>query len=60
MTRELIEKELRKGKDGYTVSELAEKLEMSRNTVANALAFLEGARKVTVRKVGNAKLYYWK
>jgi hypothetical protein len=58
--RERIIDELRRKKDGYTISELALKLRTTRNTVAIAFAFLEGAEKVSVRKVGMAKIYYWR
>ncbi|MEK6872816.1 MAG: HTH domain-containing protein [Nanoarchaeota archaeon] len=50
---------LKKNKDGYTISELSKKLSLSRQTVANCLAFLEGAQKVNIRKAGMAKIYYW-
>jgi len=58
--REKIIDELKKKKEGYTISELAKKLKTSRNTVAIAFAFLEGACKVTVRQVGMAKIYFWR
>lgn len=51
--------ELKRNPDGFTISELAKKLKISRHTVANCLAFLEGAEKVKIRKVGMAKIYYW-
>lgn len=57
--REKIIKELKKDKEGYTISELAKKLKISRNTIAIAFAFLEGAKKVSIRKTGMAKVYYW-
>ncbi len=60
MDRETVIKELKKKKEGYTISELASKLKVSRHKIANVFAFLEGAEKVTIRKAGMAKIYYWK
>lgn len=57
--REKIIKELKKNQNGYTISELAKKMKLSRQTIANCFAFLEGAEKVTIRKVGMAKIYFW-
>lgn len=59
MNRQKIINELKKNKEGFTVSELASKLKTSRNTVSIAFAFLEGAEKVSIRKAGMAKIYYW-
>ncbi len=58
--KETVIKELKKRKEGFTVSELASKLKVSRHTIANVFAFLEGAEKVSIRKVGMAKIHYWK
>jgi DNA-binding transcriptional regulator YhcF (GntR family) len=58
--RETVVKELKGNNSGFTVSELAGKLKISRNTAANVFAFLEGAEKVTIRKAGMAKIYYWR
>ncbi len=60
MIRDKIIKELKSSKEGNTISELAKKLKTSRNTVAIVFAFLEGAGKVSVRKAGMAKIYYWR
>ena len=57
--RNEIVKELRKAVNGFTISELAKKLNVSRQTVANCFAFLEGAEKVRKRQAGMAKIYYW-
>lgn len=57
--RERIIKELKKNKNGFTISELAKKLNLSRQTIANVFAFLEGAQKVKIRKAGMAKIYFW-
>lgn len=58
--RELVKKELKLRKEGYTISELASKLNVSRHTIANIFAFFEGAEKVSIRQVGMAKIYYWR
>ena len=58
-SREKIITELKKNSTGYTISELSKKLNLSRQTVANCFAFLEGAQKVNIRNVGMAKIYYW-
>ena len=58
-TREIIISALKKNLSGYTISELSKKLNLSRQTVANCFAFLEGAKKVEIRKAGMAKIYYW-
>ena len=57
--REIIIRELRKNSNGFTISELAKKLNFSRQTIANCFAFLEGAEKVKIRKAGMAKIYFW-
>ena len=57
--REKVIKELKKKEDGFTISELAKKLNLSRHTVANCFAFLEGAKNVKIRQVGMAKIYFW-
>ena len=57
--REEIIKELKKNPNGFTVSELAKKIKLSRQNVSNCFAFLEGAQKVKIRKAGMAKIYFW-
>lgn len=57
--RKKIISELKKNPSGFTVSELSKKLNLSRQTVSNSFAFLEGARKVKIRQVGMAKIYFW-
>ena len=57
--REKIIQELRKNPNGFTISELSKKLKLSRQTISNCFAFLEGAQKVEIRKAGMAKIYYW-
>ena len=56
--RKKIIRELKRNPDGFTVSELSKKLGLSRQTIANCFAFLEGAEKVKIRQVGMAKVYY--
>jgi len=60
MNSETVIKELKMKKEGFTVSELASKLKISRYKISNIFAFLEGAEKVIIRKAGMAKIYYWK
>ena len=50
---------LKKNTDGLTVIEISKLLNISRNTVAVALAGLEGAGIIRVRAVGRAKLNYF-
>jgi len=58
-SRERIILELKKNPTGYTISELSKKLKLSRQTIANSFAFLEGAQKVNIRRTGMARIYYW-
>jgi len=48
-----------KGK-GTSITELVSKSSLPRSSVRISLAKLEGAREVSIRKVGMAKLYYLK
>jgi len=57
--RDKVTKELKTNPEGFTISELARKLKLSRQTISNCLMFLEGAQKVKIRKVGMAKIYFW-
>jgi len=57
--REKIITELKKNINGFTISELAKKIKLSRQTIVNVFAFLEGAEKVKIRKAGMAKIYFW-
>lgn len=59
-SRDKIIKELRKNPEGFTISELARKLNISRQTVANCFAFFEGGGKVKIRQAGMAKIYFVK
>lgn len=59
MNKELVINLLKKSPGGLTVTDIASKLKISRNTVAVILAELKGAEKIRVRNVGMAKLHYW-
>jgi len=56
--KRLVEELLRKNTDGLTVTEIANSLDISRNTAAVALAELKGEGKIRIREVGMAKLHY--
>ena len=58
--RKRIIKELKQNPEGFTVSELSKKLNLSRQTISNSFAFLEGAKKVKIRQTCMAKIYLWK
>jgi len=58
--KDLVIELLKKNTDGLTVIEIARELNISRNTVAVALAELKGAELIRIRPVGMAKLHYWK
>ena len=45
---------------GLTITEIVEKIPFSRSAIRTALAKLEGAKKVSIRKVGMAKVYAWR
>lgn len=59
-SRDKIIVELKKNSAGYTISELSKKLKLSRQTISNCFAFLEGAQKVNIRQVGMAKIISWR
>ena len=59
VNRNRIAKELERNVNGFTVSELSKKLNVSRQTITNCFAFLEGAGKVKIRQAGMAKIYFW-
>lgn len=48
---------LLKGTDGLTITEIVSRTDFSRSAVRTALAKLDGAGKVYVRKIGMAKVY---
>ena len=51
---------LKKDPKGLTIIELSRKSGFSTHTIAIALAKLEGAEKIEIRRAGSAKLHYWK
>ena len=57
--RERVIAELKNNPDGFTISELASRLKITRNTVAVVFAYLEGAEKISIRQAGMAKIHYW-
>jgi Mn-dependent DtxR family transcriptional regulator len=57
--KELVQNLHKSNSDGLTIVEIASMLEISRNTVAVALAELKGAELIRIRPVGKAKLHYW-
>ena len=57
--KELVVGLLKSDNDGLTVIEIANRLKISRNTVAVVLAELKGAMLIRIRPVGMAKLHYW-
>ncbi len=46
-----------KNSSGLTITELVEKTKLNRSSIRTALAKLDGADRVRVRKVGMAKVY---
>ena len=46
-----------KNSDGLTITEIVKKTKLNRFSVRTALAKLDGAEKVIVRKIGMAKVY---
>jgi len=58
--KEVVAAILKKNTDGLTVIEISRLLNISRNTVAVALAELKGAELIRIRPIGKAKLNYWK
>ncbi len=49
-----------KNSNGLTITEIVEKTKLNRSSVRTALAKLDGAEKVFVRKIGMAKVYFLK
>jgi len=49
---------LKKTGRGLTITDIVKKSKFSRSTVINVLAKMEGAKKISFRKVGMAKVYY--
>ena len=48
---------LKKSHRGLTITDLVTKSKLSRSTVINVLSKLEGADKISFRKIGMAKIY---
>jgi len=46
-----------KNSDGLTITEIVKKTKLNRSSVRTALAKLDGAEKVDIRKIGMAKVY---
>jgi len=57
---ERIRRLLRDNKEGFIVSEIAKKMDLSRNTARTYIERLIGEGKVNVRKVGPSKLITYK
>jgi len=49
---------LRNSGEGRTITELTEISQLSRSAIRTALARLEGAKKITFRPIGMAKVYF--
>lgn len=58
--KQIIEDLLKSNPRGLTIQEISDKSNLSRITAANKLAELKGADEIEVRKIGQAKLHYWK
>lgn len=52
-----VKKLLKRNSLGLTITDLVSKSRLSRSTIRNALAKLEGANSVSIRKIGMAKIY---
>jgi DNA-binding transcriptional regulator GbsR (MarR family) len=48
---------LKVNSDGLTITEIVSKTKLGRSAVRTSLAKLEGGNKVSVKKIGMAKLY---
>ena len=48
---------LKKTSRGLTITDIVKKSKLSRSTVINILSRLEGADKISFRKIGMAKIY---
>lgn len=54
---ESIKKLLEKNREGLTITEIVSRSKFSRSTIRTILANLEGAKKVSYKKIGMAKVY---
>jgi predicted transcriptional regulator len=57
MQEELILRILEESKLGKTITEIVKETNLSRSSIRTALARLEGAKTVNIRKIGMAKVY---
>ncbi|MCH7850111.1 MAG: hypothetical protein IH845_00525 [Nanoarchaeota archaeon] len=46
-----------KNSNGLTITEIVKKTKLNRSSIRTALAKLDGADKVSIRKIGMAKVY---
>ncbi|MCK9370173.1 hypothetical protein M0R04_09735 [Candidatus Dojkabacteria bacterium] len=60
MKKEKLVLLLKEDENGLTIQDIADKTQLTRNTVANVLGYLIGEGKLEIREIGNAKLHYWK
>lgn len=51
---------LKNNPNGLTIRDLADNIGTTRHTVSIALAELKGEGKLLVRKIGMAKLHFWR
>jgi len=58
--QEIIKKLLKNNSQGLSITDLATKSKLARQTISIILARLEGENKIVIRPVGQAKLHYWK
>ena len=58
--KEKVEELLKRNEDGITLTDLAKLAKISRNTAAVILAELKGSNQIKIRRIGMAKLHYWK
>ncbi len=58
--QKVIEKLIKENPEGLTITDLADKSKLARQTISVILARLEGENKILIRPIGQAKLHYWK
>lgn len=52
-----VEMILKRSPEGIIITDIVDKSKFSRSTIRHVLARLEGAKKVSFRKIGMAKVY---
>ena len=52
-----VKKILKKSVHGLSITDISKRSKLSRSSVIAALAKLEGAKKISFRKIGMAKIY---